>query len=109
MIALLHVAAVKVPVIPPGLEVAVYVVIVSPPLEAGAVQATVTEVALATVAVPIVGAPGTSAGVTELDALDKPDVPAELVAVALKKYVVPFVKPVMIHAPAAPVIVQQVV
>jgi hypothetical protein len=49
------------------------------------VQVTVTDVSLATVAVPIVGAPGTSAGVTELEALDKSEVPAELVAVALKK------------------------
>jgi hypothetical protein len=82
---------------------------VAPPLDAGAVQVTVTDVSLATVAVPIVGAPGTSAGVTELEALDKSEVPAELVAVALKKYVVPFVKPVMMQAPAAPVIVQPVV
>jgi hypothetical protein len=83
-------------------------VIVAPPFDAGSVQVTVTDVSLATVAVPIVGAPGTSAGVTELDALDKPDVPAELVAVVLKKYVVPFVKPVMMQAPAAPEIVQPV-
>ena len=83
--------------------------IVAPPFDVGAVQVTVTDVSLATVTVPIVGAPGTSAGVTELEALDKSEVPAELVAVALKKYVVPFVKPVMIHAPAAPVIVQPVV
>ena len=82
---------------------------VAPPLDAGAVQVTVTDVSLATVAVPIVGAPGTSAGVTELEALDKSEVPAELVAVALKKYVVPFVKPVMMQAPAAPVIVQPIV
>jgi hypothetical protein len=81
---------------------------VAPPLDPGAVQVTVTDVSLATVAVPIVGAPGTSAGVTELDALDRPDVPAELVAVVLKKYVVPFVKPVMMQAPAAPEIVQPV-
>ena len=59
--------------------------IVAPPLDPGAVQVTVTDVSLATVAVPIVGAPGTSAGVTELEALDKSEVPAELVAVALKK------------------------
>jgi hypothetical protein len=83
-------------------------VIVAPPLDAGAVQATVTDVALATVAVPIVGAPGTVAGVTEADALDKPDVPAEFVAVVLKKYVVPFVKPVTTHEPEAPVTVQPV-
>jgi uncharacterized membrane protein len=83
-------------------------VIVAPPLDAGAVHATVTDVVLAIVAVPIVGAPGTVAGVTELEALDKPEVPAVFVAVALKKYVVPFVKPVMTHEPEAPVIVQPV-
>ena len=55
------------------------------------------------------GVPGTVAGVTELDAVDKPDVPAEFVAVVLKKYVVPFVKPVTTHDPDAPVTVQPVV
>ena len=82
--------------------------IVAPPLDAGAVHATVTDVVPATVAVPIVGAPGTVAGVTALDALDKPEVPAVFVAVALKKYVVPFTKPVMTHEPEAPVTVQPV-
>jgi len=106
VIALLHVAEVNVPVLLPGFDVAVYVVIVAPPLDPGAVQATVTDVALAIVAVPIVGAPGTVAGVTELDAVDKADVPAEFVAVVLKKYVVPFVKPVTTHDPEAPVTVQ---
>ena len=72
-------------------------------------QATVADVGLAPDAVPIVGASGTdTAGVTEADAVDKLDVPAELVAVVLKKYVVPFVKPVITHEPEAPVIVQPV-
>ena len=84
--------------------------IVVPPLDTGAVQATVTDVGLATVAVPIVGAPDTvTTGVTALDAVDKLDVPAEFVAVVLKKYVVPFVKPVTTHEPDAPVTVQPVV
>jgi hypothetical protein len=62
--------------------VAVYEVIVAPPLDPGVVQATLTDVALAIVAVPIVGAPGTeAAGVTEFDAADATDVPAEFVAV----------------------------
>ena len=108
VIALLHVAEVNVPVIAVPTAVAVYVVIVAPPLDPGAVQATVTDVVPAFVAVPIVGAPGTVAGVTELDAVDKLDVPTELVAVVLKKYVVPFVKPVITHEPEAPVIVQPV-
>ena len=109
VIAVLHVAEVNVPVIAVPTAVAVYVVIVAPPLEPGAVQATVTDVALAIVAVPIVGAPDTvTTGVTALDAVDKLDVPAELVAVVLKKYVVPFVKPVTTHDPDAPVTVQPV-
>jgi hypothetical protein len=45
-------------VIPPGLEVAVYDVIAAPPSLAGAVNATLAVVP-ETVAVPIVGAPGT--------------------------------------------------
>ena len=58
--------------------------IVAPPFDAGAVQATVTDVALATVAVPIVGAPDTVAtGVTEFDAPDATDVPTEFVAVTV--------------------------
>ena len=109
VIAVLHVAEVNVPVLLPGFDVAVYVVIVAPPLDDGAVHATVTDVGLAMVAVPIVGAPDTvTTGVTELDAVDKPDVPAELVAVVLKKYAVPFVKPVTTHDPEAPVTVQPV-
>ena len=48
------------------------------------VQATVTDVGPAFVAVPIVGAPGTvTAGVTEFDAADATDVPAEFVAVTV--------------------------
>ena len=48
-------------------------------------------------------------GVTEVDATDKPDVPTEFVAVVLKKYVVPFVKPVTTHELAGTVTVQPVV
>ena len=42
----------------PGVDVAVYDVIVAPPLDVGAVNATVAEVTLAIAAAPIVGAPG---------------------------------------------------
>ena len=70
-------------------------------------HATVTDVVLATVAVPIVGAPGTvAAGVTEVDAVDALDVPAEFVAVVVNVYAVLFVKPVTTHEPDAPVTVQ---
>lgn len=48
-----------VPVIQPGVDVAVYPVIVAgTPAQAGAVNATDTDVAEADAAVPIVGAPG---------------------------------------------------
>jgi len=50
-----------VPVCPPGFAVAVYEVIVEPPLDAGAVKATVADVELVAVTAPIVGAPGTAA------------------------------------------------
>ena len=54
-----------------------------PPLEAGAVKVTVA-CALPAVAVPMVGAPGTVQGVTELEgALGEP-VPETVVAVTVK-------------------------
>jgi len=62
-----------VPVIPPGDEVAVYEVIVAPPLDAGSVNETLAVVALVDVAVIDVGAPGAVVGdvvVIELDGLD---------------------------------------
>ena len=46
------------PVIPPGLDVAVYDVITEPPLSPGAVNETVAVVEVTAVADPIVGAPG---------------------------------------------------
>jgi hypothetical protein len=57
----------------------VYEVIVDPPLLAGAVNDMVAVVPL-TVAVPIVGAPGTVVGVAELDAALFAELPLELVA-----------------------------
>ena len=48
----------KVAVTEPGVDVAVYEVIVAPPLDMGAVNATVADVTLAIAAAPIVGAPG---------------------------------------------------
>jgi predicted amino acid dehydrogenase len=47
------------------------------------VQFTVTDVELATATAPIVGAPGTVAGVTAADAADAADVPAAFVAVTV--------------------------
>ena len=54
-----------------------------PPLLAGAVNATLA-LALPAVATPIVGAPGTVAGVTLFDAAEAAPVPALLVAVTVK-------------------------
>ena len=84
------------PVKPPGEEVAVYVVIVSPPLERGAVKVTVAEAEESTDAVPIVGAPGTVRGVTPVETVDVAPVPATLVALTRNVYDVPFVKPVTV-------------
>jgi hypothetical protein len=55
--------------------------------------------------VPIVGASGAVAGVTELDALDAVLVPNALVAVTVKVYAVPFVRPVMVIGDEPPVAV----
>ena len=54
-----------------------------PPLLAGAVKATVAA-AFPAVAGPIAGAPGTVAGVTELDAAEAALGPAPLMAVTVK-------------------------
>ena len=89
-----------VPVFPPGLDVAVYLVIAEPPLESGAVNATVADVAPVAVAAPIVGAPGRLSVVTEAEALDETEVPAALVAVTVKVYAVLAVRPVMVMVPS---------
>jgi hypothetical protein len=70
-------------VIPLGDEVAVNEVIAEPPLLAGAVKVTVAW-ALPAVAAPIVGAPGTVAGVTLFEAAEAGPVPTPLVAVTVK-------------------------
>ena len=82
-----------VPVIPPGFDVAVYEVIAEPPLEAGAVNATVADVAPVAVTAPIVGAPG-KPGVTDADASDKDEPPIWFVVFTLNVYAVPAVSPV---------------
>ena len=70
------------PEVVPTYGVTVYPVIAQPPLDEGAVQDTV-DCPLPAVAVTLVGAPGTVAGHTELDALDADPVPALLVAVTV--------------------------
>ena len=72
------------PVTPPGEDKAVYDVIVAPPSETGAVKPTVAEADPVAVAVPIVGAPGTTGSVViEFEAADAADVPALFVAVTV--------------------------
>jgi hypothetical protein len=74
--------AAQVPVMPEGDEVAVKSVIAEPPLEPGGVNVTVA-CALPAVAAPIVGAPGTVAGVTLFDAAEGNPAPAMFVAVTV--------------------------
>ena len=71
------------------------------PVPLGAVKATLTEVALDTVATPIVGA--LVFVVTDVDALDETEVPLELVAVTENVYGVSDVKFVTIIGEDVPV------
>ncbi len=66
-----------------------------PPSLEGAVQLTASEVP-DRVAVTAVGAPGTAAGVTAVDAVEYAELPAELVARTRKMYEVPLVSPVTV-------------
>ena len=68
---------------PAGFEVTVYPVTAVPPLLAGALKLTLA-VVLPVAAVPIVGAPGTPAGVALLDAAEAALIPMALVAVTVK-------------------------
>jgi hypothetical protein len=76
-------------VIPPGEDVAVYEVIVAPPLLAGAVNATVAVVDPVAVAVPIVGAPGTVAATAEVAFEFALTAPSGFVAVTTQRIVLP--------------------
>ena len=67
----------------PGEEVTVYPVMTLPPVEVGAVKATLT-CALPDVATGLVGAPGTVPGVTDPDADEATELPAALVATTVK-------------------------
>jgi hypothetical protein len=75
-------------------------VIAEPPLLAGALKLTVA-CALPGVAVPMVGAPGTVAGVTLFDAAEGALVPTTLAAVTVNVYAVPLVRPVTVIGPQA--------
>jgi hypothetical protein len=87
---------------PPGLDVTVYEVIAEPPSLPGGVKVTVAS-PLPRVAVPIVGAPGTLAGTTELLVEEAILVPIAFVAVTVKVYVTPLVKPVTVIGEEPPV------
>jgi hypothetical protein len=80
------------PVSPPGLEVTVYPVMAEPPSLVGPLNVT-DACAFPAVAIPIVGAPGTVEGITEFEAALAGPVPMEFVAVTVKVYVVPLIKP----------------
>jgi hypothetical protein len=79
---------------PPGDDVTVKPVSAAPPLTRGAVNETVAAPAVVTAADTDVGAFGTVAGTTVVDAADAAEVKTPLFAVALNVYGVPFVKPV---------------
>jgi hypothetical protein len=80
-------------------------VIADPPLLAGAVHESATWLSPAT-PVTAVGAPAAPAGVTPLEAVEKLPVPIALIAATWKKYVVPFVSPVAVHAVVVDVVGQ---
>ena len=68
----------------------------APPLLAGAVHEIVTE-PLPGVPTTSVGDPGIVGGVTAADAVDADPVPAELLAVTVNVYGVPFVSPLIVQ------------
>ena len=69
----------------------------APPLEVGAVHDTTDEAFAFDDATTDVGATGGPIGMTEVDATDTAPVPAELVAVTVNVYEMPFVRPVTAH------------
>ena len=94
---------VTVQVLPPGEAVTVYED--TGPPEEGGVTVTAAEFTPAR-AVGEPGVPGGTRGVAVLEAADAADVPPRLVAVLVKVYPVPLVRPVMVHDPDAPDTVQ---
>ena len=69
--------------------------IAEPPFPAGALNVTVA-CAFPAIAMPMTGAPGTVAGVTALEAEDAGPLPTALVAITVKVYDVPLVRPVTV-------------
>lgn len=79
--------------------------IADPPFELGALKVTVAW-PLPRVAVPMVGASGTVAGVTEFVVADGVLVPTAFVAVTVNVYEVPLVRPVITIGDEPPVAVK---
>ena len=73
-----------------------------PPLLAGAVKLTVT-CALPDIAAPIIGAPGTVAGVTLFEAAEAAPLPTALVALTVHVTATPLVRPVTVIGDVVPV------
>jgi hypothetical protein len=88
----------------PRFEVTVYSVMVEPPLLTGGVKVIVAAPLPAT-ADTLVGAFGTVAGVIELLESEADPVPTAFVAVTVKVYAVPFVRPVTTRGEDPPVAV----
>ena len=67
------------------------------PFDAGAVQETEAEAAIAPVATTEVGASGTAEGTIDDDATEAEPVPDTFVAVTVNEYDVPLVRPLTVH------------
>ena len=91
-------------VTPSRSEVTVYSVIGQPPSEASVVHETTARTSCGVADTPL-GAPGTRAGVTGFDASEDRLVPLEFVAVTVKVYAVPLVRPVTVSEVAVVVAV----
>ena len=76
-----------------------YPEIAEPPLEDGAAQETLTCALPETPETPV-GAPGTAAGITAAEATEATLLPTEFVAMTMKVYEVPLVRPVTVHVNA---------
>jgi hypothetical protein len=77
-------------------------VIAAPPVLEGALKLTLA-LALPPLATPMVGAPGTVAGVTLFEALEAAPVPTLFVAVTVKVYGVPLASPFTVIGETLPV------
>ena len=72
----------------------------APPFETGAVQETTDWPLSFEVALTAVGAPGRVDGTAVAEATDTADVPLGFVAVTVKVYLVPFVRPIIVQVNA---------